>query len=334
MIHPDELALDALEIPDGSEPPLAPAACAVEVEVVPTEHRWRCPPQSTAVPMSRHPGLLVSRWLYDGTVPLEVAHPGDAERHCVALALRSSSMRLKCGGKPVIDGRLPAGAVQVTAPATHASAVFDSASDILHLHVPQNAVAECHIDLYGRAPDGDIVLHDPFPYVDPALERLGQALVVAHRQDPGVGRVFAESVAMAILSRVVASHVQHVAIHWREQSKLPPWRLRRALEYIDANLASPIGLADIASSTGLTRMYFAAQFRRATGMRPHEYLLRRRIEHAQDLLRHAGYRVLDVALRCGFRSQAHFTTVFKRFVGDTPHCWRVKVASTSGSSHA
>ena len=35
-----------------------------------------------------------------------------------------------------------------------------------------------------------------------------------------------------------------------------------------------------------------------------------------------------VALRCGFRSQAHFTTVFRRFVGDTPYRWRSKVAVT------
>ena len=330
MIDPAMPVLDAPDNPDGSGLALAARA----VEVAPTEQQWRRPPHSEAASASRHHGLLVSRWLCDGPAPLEVTHPGDAQRHCIALALRSSSIRLLCGGKPIIDGRLPAGAVQVTAPSTPASAVFDSASDMLHLHAPQNAMAECHADLFGHAPSGDIVLDDPFPYVDPVLERLGQALVVAHLQDPGLGRMFAESVAIAIVSRVVASHFHRVAAHRREPSRLPPWRLRRALEYIEANLAAPIGLADIAASTGLTRMHFAAQFRRSTGMRPHEYLLRRRIEHAQDLLRHAGHGVLDVALRCGFRSQAHFTTVFKRFVGDTPHCWRVKVASTSGSSHA
>jgi AraC-like DNA-binding protein len=71
-------------------------------------------------------------------------------------------------------------------------------------------------------------------------------------------------------------------------------------------------------------MHFASQFRRATGMRPHEYLLRRRIEHAQQLLLKSRHNVLDVALSCGFRSQAHFTTVFKRLVGETPYCWRMK----------
>jgi AraC-like DNA-binding protein len=100
--------------------------------------------------------------------------------------------------------------------------------------------------------------------------------------------------------------------------------MNRVIEYIDAHLSESIGLADIAASAGLTRMHFAAQFRRATGLRPHEYLLRRRIEHAQQLLLSSKHNVFDVALSCGFRSQAHFTTVFKRFVGETPYCWRTK----------
>jgi AraC-like DNA-binding protein len=98
--------------------------------------------------------------------------------------------------------------------------------------------------------------------------------------------------------------------------------MRRVVEYVDAHLADPIGLADMAQSAGLTRMHFAAQFRHATGLRPHEYLMRRRIERAQQLLLDSRHNVLDVALSSGFRSQAHFTTVFKRFVGETPCCWR------------
>jgi transcriptional regulator GlxA family with amidase domain len=100
--------------------------------------------------------------------------------------------------------------------------------------------------------------------------------------------------------------------------------MNRVIEFVDAHLAEPIGLADIAASAGLTRMHFAAQFRRATGVRPHEYLLRRRVEHAQHLLVTSKHNVMDVALSCGFRSQAHFTTVFKKFVGETPHRWKEK----------
>jgi len=111
----------------------------------------------------------------------------------------------------------------------------------------------------------------------------------------------------------------------RRAAALPTWRLRRALDFIEANLAQPIGLADVAASTGLTRMHFAAQFRSTTGYSPHAYLLRRRIEHAQMLLRSSALSVLDVALSCGFGSHAHFTTVFRRMVGEPPHSWRIRM---------
>jgi AraC-like DNA-binding protein len=76
-------------------------------------------------------------------------------------------------------------------------------------------------------------------------------------------------------------------------------------------------------------MHFAALFRVATGARPHEYVLRRRIERAQELLRDSSLTLVDVALSVGFQTQSHFTTVFKRFTGETPHRWR---RSTAGAN--
>ncbi len=69
-------------------------------------------------------------------------------------------------------------------------------------------------------------------------------------------------------------------------------------------------------------MHFAAQFRAATGMRPHEYLLRKRTERAQTLLSASLLPLVEIALEVGFKSQSHFTTVFTRFVGKPPSTWR------------
>jgi AraC family transcriptional regulator len=57
-------------------------------------------------------------------------------------------------------------------------------------------------------------------------------------------------------------------------------------------------------------------------LRPHEYLLRRRIERAQQMLLGTGMSLVDVALSVGFQTQAHFTSVFKRFTGQPPRAWR------------
>jgi AraC family transcriptional regulator len=103
---------------------------------------------------------------------------------------------------------------------------------------------------------------------------------------------------------------------------LPKWRLMRVLQYIDANIGEPITLADLAAEAGLSRMYFAKQFRAATGIRPHDYVLRKRIERAQQMLAARFAALVDIALSVGFQTQAHFTTVFKKFVGNTPCQWR------------
>ena len=103
---------------------------------------------------------------------------------------------------------------------------------------------------------------------------------------------------------------------------LPKWRLARVLDYIDANIGEPITLANLAAAAGLSRMYFAKQFRMATGIRPHGYVLRKRIERAQQMLAAKSAALVDIALSVGFQTQAHFTTVFKKLVGNTPCQWR------------
>ena len=103
---------------------------------------------------------------------------------------------------------------------------------------------------------------------------------------------------------------------------LQKWRMKRVTDHVDAQLSRRITLANMAAAAGLTRMHFAAQFRASTGMRPHDFVLQRRIERAQELLRNPELALVDVALSVGFQTQAHFTTVFKRFAGGTPHRWR------------
>jgi AraC-like DNA-binding protein len=92
--------------------------------------------------------------------------------------------------------------------------------------------------------------------------------------------------------------------------------------YIDAHITELVSLEDLAASAGLSRMYFAAQFKAATGYRPREYVLSRRIEHAKGLMLQSDAELVEVALSAGFCGQAHFQTVFKRFVAETPAQWR------------
>jgi AraC family transcriptional regulator len=110
---------------------------------------------------------------------------------------------------------------------------------------------------------------------------------------------------------------------------LQKWRLKRVIEHVDATLSSKVSLLDLAAVAGLSRMHFACQFRAATGLRPHEFLLQRRISRSKELMKGTSMTIAEIALAVGFLTQAHFTTVFKRFVGYTPRQWRTANQLTS-----
>lgn len=134
-----------------------------------------------------------------------------------------------------------------------------------------------------------------------------------------IDEVLADAVRIAVLLRLMRT-----AEPERAGTALPAWRLKRVIHHIEEHLSEPITLHDMAAAAGLSRMHFAAQFRAATGLRPHEYLLQRRIERAQALLSDGRESLVGIALEVGFQTQAHFTTVFKRICGDTPHRWRCR----------
>jgi AraC-like DNA-binding protein len=103
---------------------------------------------------------------------------------------------------------------------------------------------------------------------------------------------------------------------------LSKWRLSRVQAYIDEHICEAITLENLAATAGLSRMYFSRQFQAATGLSPHEYVLRKRIERAQQRLAATADPLVDIGLSVGFQTQAHFTTVFKKIVGYTPLQWR------------
>lgn len=100
------------------------------------------------------------------------------------------------------------------------------------------------------------------------------------------------------------------------------WKKRRLTAYIDANLAEPIRVSDLAALLDLSESHFSRAFRCTFGTSAHEYVTRRRIEVAQGLMLRSREPLCAIALRCGLCDQSHFSRVFRRVVGETPYAWR------------
>ena len=295
------------------------AGFAADHRVVPVEEAWRCPPQTTAG------RIAVARWVREPGEDLEASSRCD-ERFCiVGISLTPATVRLEHGGNVIWDGPVMPGSIQITAPGESVRALYSTPCRVMHLFIEPDLLSTRYEKATGgqRAPLGSIL--DPGVFRDVAIERLATALEDANPVADAAGRLYADSICDAIVARLLTRAAERTPQATRRVAPLTKWRLRRALDFIEANFAQPIGLADVAASAGLTRMHFAAQFRSTTGYSPHAYLLRRRIEHAQMLLRSSALSVLDVALSCGFGSHAHFTTVFGRMVGESPNSWRSRM---------
>jgi AraC family transcriptional regulator len=96
----------------------------------------------------------------------------------------------------------------------------------------------------------------------------------------------------------------------------------RAKEFLAAQCADDLSLIDVARACGLSRGHFTKAFRVATGLTPHQWLQRYRIDKAKDQLLNPALSIADIAISCGFADQSHLTRVFSRLVGDSPAAWR------------
>ena len=129
------------------------------------------------------------------------------------------------------------------------------------------------------------------------------------------------------VAHAIATHVAHTYGGLRvptrpDRGGLAPLHARRVKEFLNAHLSGRILLTDLAKTCDLSVRHFTRAFRQTTGMAPHQWLLRQRIEKAKDLLAQGILPLSTVASACGFVDQSHFTRVFTRAVGLTPAEWR------------
>jgi AraC family transcriptional regulator len=106
-------------------------------------------------------------------------------------------------------------------------------------------------------------------------------------------------------------------LHRRSQLRWYAERVEAVRETLEKQFAEPHSLGALARSVGMSPFQFSRVFRRLTGMPPHQYLLRVRLDAAGRMLR-GGASVTDACFDTGFSSLSHFIRLFKRRTGRTP----------------
>lgn len=112
----------------------------------------------------------------------------------------------------------------------------------------------------------------------------------------------------------------------REAQRGPDYRLDQyvhtAIQFIRANYAKPLQIADIARHVGLTPNYFGVIFRQYIGVAPQIYLLKLRMQTAMALLSTTSRPIREVAANVGYENPVSFTKSFHKYLGVSPRQYR------------
>ena len=217
----------------------------------------------------------------------------------------------------------PAGSISLVPAGSPALWRWGGPKDSLHIHLEPGLVGRVAAEAFGLDPARMTV--PPLDGLDLPHLRAAMLAVDAELTAGGAGgRLAVES-----LANFLAVHlIRHVAAPRRPErgrdGSLPRGTLLAVVEYIEEHLVAGPSLEQLAAVARRSPYHFARQFKAATGLPPHQYVIARRVERAKQLLQGGGAPSLaEVAASAGFSDQSQFSHHFKRLLGVTPAQFRM-----------
>jgi AraC family transcriptional regulator len=110
---------------------------------------------------------------------------------------------------------------------------------------------------------------------------------------------------------------------------LAPWQAKRVATYIREHIGATLRASGLAAVVQLSNSHFHRAFKVTFQETPTAYVMRQRMRLAQEMMLTTCHPLSQVALQCGLCDQAHFSRMFRRFVGQSPRLWRREFASGS-----
>jgi AraC-like DNA-binding protein len=196
---------------------------------------------------------------------------------------------------------------------------LDTSFDSLRFYVPQAALDEMAHE--AGIPGISGLRARQFGGHDPIMYAFAQALAGAMGRPGESSAMFCEQIALAFFAHIVVAY-GGLPLTQSARGGLARWQLRRAYEFIDANLGGDLSISDVAEQCGLSAGHFSRAFKHESGLTPHRWLTKRRLERAKQLLEDPQVKLADIAQICGFVDQSHFARVFSKGEGCSPGRWR------------
>lgn len=241
-----------------------------------------------------------------------------AKQHCIGILTDMPSSPVYTERK--IDGRLkPEKNVQgdciiVPANTTH-QAVWDREGYALTIAIEPTVFAQT---IYEVVDPDRVELLPQFATFDPLVYQIGVALKSALLKHGTSSRLYAET----LINTLILHLLEHYSVSCNSfeciAGTLPQYKLQQIVDYIDADLDRDLSLKELAKSVQMSPHYFSRLFKKTTGITPHQYVIRCRVDRAKNLLKQGKLSIAEIATEVGFVDQSHLHRHFKRLVGVTP----------------
>ena len=195
-------------------------------------------------------------------------------------------------------------------------------AESLHLYIPRHFFSGARDEFQRAGAPIPAQPLDSLAFNDPVVARV--ALSLADAVEAGAPDLYAQSAAQFLATHLLSKQTGWAgALHAGQDSKsLANRRMAHVLEYIQAHYAQPLSLDKLAREACVSRFHFGRLFRQQTGMTPHSYLVKIRMDAAASLLGDSDLSILEIALSCGYGSAAHFAVAFQRRFSQTPSLYR------------
>ncbi|MBB4349352.1 helix-turn-helix domain-containing protein [Aliirhizobium cellulosilyticum] len=198
---------------------------------------------------------------------------------------------------------------------------LQSAFDCVNLHIPRSALTFVQ-DEIGVKRIADFIIAPGSDVDDPVIAGIIGATLPVFDGTYETNKMLLDYIGTSLLVHLVSHYSSATPKTPLLRGGLTPRQLSQATELINANLRGTLSLAEIAQTCGLSSTYFARAFKVSTGLTPHRWLANRRIDMAVDLMKSSTIPLSEVAIKCGYADQAHFTRSFSESKGMPPSAWR------------
>ncbi len=189
--------------------------------------------------------------------------------------------------------------------------------EVSHVYLEDGMLSRVAGEMSGREVE-QVDLHDVLAGSDPVVAFLADQLKL-EAQSPGTGGPL---YAQALSLQLTVHLLRHYAVcRYREPAqdgRLRQAELDRLCDYIDAHLAAPLSLEDLARAVGMGPWTLSRLLRQAVASSPYRFVIDRRVARARELVRAGKLPLKDVAAATGFSDQAHLTRMMRARLGVTP----------------